>query len=192
MNLIQNNLKHNYQIYNSKLIIKNKNKFYEECLKAKERFDILFPNKESSTWNYRKYNIFSLTSGFINFYKLFYELKIIIYKYHKIKEPLWFQSWLNFHKEDEVLNWHSHIGSCAHGYISINPENTKTIFDEYEIKNKVGQIYIGDSTKRHKVVILKPFTKNRITIAFDVFNFKNFKNFFKKDGNDINISIFPL
>ena len=185
-------IKNNYLIHQSKLIEDNAKLFYKECLEGKKRHKIIFPNEQSTTWNYRKYNAFSLTAGSPIFYNLFGELKKIIFEYCGTKQPLWFQSWLNIHEEDEVLDWHSHFGSSAHGYISINPEKTKTVFDDYEIDNKVGQIYIGESKKRHKVVVLDGFKKKRITIAFDVLNLKTFKEVKNKDHNDINLSMFPL
>lgn len=185
-------IKNNYLIHQSKFIKENAELFYKECLEGKERHKIMFPTENSTTWSYKKYNVFSLTAGSLIFYKLFIELKKIIFEYVGTKEPLWFQSWINIHEEDEVLNWHSHFDSIAHGYISINPEKTKTVFEDFEIDNKIGQIYIGESTKKHKVVVLNGFKKKRITIAFDVLNLKNFKKIKKKDHNSINLSIFPL
>jgi len=185
-------IKNNYLIRQSKFIKDNAKLFYKECLAGKDRHKIMFPTENSTTWNYKKYNVFSLTAGSPIFYKLLIELKKIIFEYLGTKEPLWFQSWLNIHTEDEVLNWHNHFGSTAHGYISINPEKTKTVFEDFEIDNKIGQIYIGESNKKHKVVVLDGFKKKRITIAFDVLNLKNFKKIKKKDDNSINLSIFPL
>lgn len=184
-------VKNNYKLHQSKLITNNSELFYKECLDGIKRHKILFPH-QSSTWNYTKYNIFALTAGSIIFYNLFLELKNIIHDYCKTKEPLWFQSWINVHEEDEVLNWHSHFDSIAHGYISINPEKTKTVFLEYEINNKIGQIYIGKSDKKHKVVVLDGFKKKRITIAFDVVDLKTFKKIKKRDGNNINLGFFPI
>jgi|TARA_R110002012_G_scaffold42863_1_gene116334 hypothetical protein len=185
-------IKNNYFIHQSKFIKENAEFFYKECLEGKERHKIMFPTENSTTWSYKKYNTFALTAGSIIFYKLFIELKNIIHDYCKTKEPLWFQSWINIHEEDEVLNWHSHFNSIAHGYISINPEKTKTVFENFEIDNKIGQIYIGESNKKHKVVVLNGFKKKRITIAFDVIDLKTFNKIKKKDGNDINLSFFPL
>jgi hypothetical protein len=184
-------VKNNYKLHQSKLITNNSELFYKECLDSIKRHKILFPH-QSSTWSYTKYNIFALTAGSIIFYNLFLELKNIIHDYCKTKEPLWFQSWINVHEEDEVLNWHSHFDSIAHGYISINPEKTKTVFLEYEINNKIGQIYIGKSDKKHKVVVLDGFKKKRITIAFDVVDLKTFKKIKKRDGNNINLGFFPI
>ena len=184
-------IKSNYKLYQSKLIKNNSKLFYKECLDGIKRHKILFPN-QSSTWSYRKYNTFSLTAGSVIFYNLLLELKNIIHDYCKTKEPLWFQSWINIHKEDEVLDWHLHYDSIAHGYICINPEKTKTIFFEYEIDNKIGQIYIGKSNKKHKVVVLDGFKKKRITIGYDIVDLKTFNKIKKKDGNNINLGFFPI
>jgi len=174
-----------------KIVQQNHKQFYKDCLIAKERFDIKFPN-QSPTWNYRVYNIFNLTFGSPCFYELFFELKKQIRKYLKTKEPLWMQSWLNFHEENEVLDWHHHENCRCHGYLSINPESTKTIFEDQEIKNKIGLLYIGPSDKRHKVVVLKPFKKIRVTIAFDVFNIMDYKEVCRKYNKNINISLMPI
>lgn len=48
--------------------------FVNDCEDAKKRFDSLFP-KTSTTWGYRSYNIFNLTSGSLRFYKLFNDIK---------------------------------------------------------------------------------------------------------------------
>jgi hypothetical protein len=63
-----------------------------------------------------------------------------------------------------------------HGFISIEPQDTKTIFyDNYEdkesiyhINNKVGNIYIGDGNKWHEVISNNDFDGDRITLGFDV------------------------
>jgi len=94
--------------------------------------------------------------------------------YDGTSDPLWFQSWLNFHETNEVLQWHSHYWDF-HGYISIDPKDTTTVFNNFEIKNKVGQIYIGPGGEefRHKVRVDKNYNGKRITLGFDVTKQKN-------------------
>ena len=99
---------------------------------------------------------------------LFKELKNIIKEYHKKDEPLWFQCWLNYHSDNQVLDWHDHQW-LWHGYISIDPKETKTIFENgFEVKNEIGNIYIGPCNIKHKVVVNKPYFGHRITLGFDV------------------------
>ena len=92
--------------------------------------------------------------------------------------PLWIQSWLNYHKGKEVekeLPMHSHKENY-HGYISILPQDTSTIFKNgLKIDNKIGQIYIGPGDNKndndywdHYVKINKPYEGIRITIGFDI------------------------
>ena len=66
-----------------------------------------------------------------------------------------------------MLNWHSHQWDY-HGYISIDPKKTRTVFSDYEIKNEVGNIYIGPGDREHKVIVDENFDTPRITLGFDV------------------------
>ena len=80
---------------------------------------------------------------------------------------MWFQSWLNFHKPDQVLDWHDHNWPY-HGYISIDPKGTRTVFKDYEVKNEIGNIYIGPGHRRHKVEVDEVYDGPRITLGFDI------------------------
>ena len=72
-----------------------------------------------------------------------------------------------------------HGHSCQyHGYISIDPKNTTTLFKNgLQIDNKIGQIYIGPSGGLsewdHCVKINQPYRGNRITIGFDISTLQN-------------------
>ena len=162
------------KVYKSKLIIQNKEFFINKCNQA---YDILSKTLKTkdTTFTYSQYNLFAVTAADENFYQLYTELKNIIRKTYKKDEPLWMQTWLNYHAVDSVLDWHDH-GWLLHGYISIDPKDTSTIFDNgFEVNNKVGNIYIGPCKIKHKVVVHKPYEGYRITIGFDVCNhyFKN-------------------
>ena len=167
----------NYKIYQSKLIQDNHKEFIKQFTQIQEilqeRDDILNP-----TWSYNKYNIFNITSSSILFYQLFKELNYHIRSFIGDDRPLWIQSWLNYHKGKEVekeLPMHSHKENY-HGYISISPQDTSTIFrNGLKIDNKIGQIYIGPGANRsnndywdHYVKINKPYEGIRITIGFDI------------------------
>lgn len=119
------------------------------------------------TWDYFRYNIFMLNPNSLVMHQLCTDLKKIIRDYLQTSDPLWMQCWLNFHNSNEVLDWHSHQWP-AHGYISVRPHNTSTIFENFEVKNKIGNIYIGPGNIKHKVVVNKNFNTPRITIGFDV------------------------
>ena len=181
----------NYELHHVNLISDNHKDFVEECYRAKDRFDIFYPNK-SSTWTYDSYNVFSLTSGSELFYKLFKEIQNIVREHVKTEEPLWLQSWLNFHQKEEVLNWHDHKCCIAHGYVSIEPHNTKTVFENFEVDNEVGKLYIGQPNMLHKVEVIEDFDSPRITIAFDVLNLDNYKELRDMFSNNINLGHIPI
>jgi len=165
--LIKDNIEHNYQIYSSQYIINNHRAAFYEGKHAHARFKNRFPNKESSTWSYEDYNIFSLAAGSVFFYNVYKDLIFVIKNHIKPNEPIWFESWLNFHKETEVLEWHDHAYSY-HGYISIDPKNTNTEFENYSIENKIGNIYIGPGRRKHRVIVNEPYDGIRITLGFNI------------------------
>lgn len=191
MKLIKKDLSNNYRLYSSSFIQDNHKAIVEDCYKAKDRFDENFKN-QSTTFTYQYYNIFSLTSGSIYFNQILKDLSKIVKTFLNIKKDLWFQSWMNLHSPEEVLDWHKHEDSLCHGFIAIEPFDSKTIFKNYEIHNKIGNIYIGESNKDHKVIVNKPFKNKRITVAFDIFNIHSYKMMNQIGGNNIGISHFPL
>ena len=156
----------NYKLYKSNVIIDNKIELIKNIYKIKDKIKNNLHTNET-TWTYSKYNFFQMSCPEINCYYLYIELKKIIRDYVNHNRPLWFQSWLNFHMPNEVLDWHNHAWPF-HGYISIDAKNTKTIFEDYEILNEDGNIYIGLGNEKHKVEVLKNYDTPRITIGFDV------------------------
>jgi hypothetical protein len=117
------------------------------------------------------------------FYKLFKELNSYIRDFVGHSNPLWMHSWLNYHETPKKLSkilgkeqgYHGHA-SKYHGYISIDPQDTTTIFkNKLQINNKIGQIYIGPGNFLlkdnfdfdHCVIENSPITKPRITIGFN-------------------------
>ena len=160
------NILSDWQIHKSNTILEHQSLMIRDLHIAHENFKRQFP-KQDSTWGYGLYNIFALTSPSPTFYTLYSELKTVIREYVGDDRPLWIQSWLNFHYPDDVLNWHGHAWPY-HGYISIDPKKTKTVFENYEIINEVGNIYIGPGERLHKVEVMETFDTPRMTIGFDV------------------------
>ena len=117
------------------------------------------------TWTYDRYNLFGLTSPTKVFYDLYKELRGFVYDY--TDGDLWMQSWVNYHMPDQLLKRHNHTWPI-HGYICINPHLTKTCFDDYEIQNRIGDVYIGPGGRYHEVKLIEPFYTPRITIGFDI------------------------
>jgi len=151
-----------YFVANISTIEKNYYDIVNQCNLIKNNYD------GDLTKNYHQYNIFSLTSGSVYFYDIYKFLnKFVREKLNKPNERMWFQAWLNYHKESEVLDWHSHEWDY-HGYISIDPKNTITEFENYSIDNKVGQIYFGPGYRKHRVKVNSSYDDYRITIGFDV------------------------
>jgi len=181
-----------HMVTNLSYVKKNLKHFKEYAYLAHKRFKFNYGDK-SSTGFYRYYNCIGLLVGSTYYHKMFQDIFNIIKKYSNTKKPLWMQCWLNMHSENELLDWHTHYDSLFHGYISIDPKNTETVFNNYTIKNKIGNVYIGPSYRHHKVVNKKPYNDKRITIAFDVTDEKTIKKSYKKHGEvDINTSFLPI
>ena len=184
-----------YELINLQFIKDNKEEFIKNANLAHERFVFNYGktfNEMSSTWFYRYYNLATLTVGCPLYYKFFNELQQIIRKKVKDDRPLWFQSWLNFHSQDEVLKWHNHPHCLLHGYVSIDPKETETEFENYKIKNETGTLYMGKAGLMHRVNVLEPFEGKRITIAFDVIEEKNMKDNPSNNKADVNTGFIPV
>ena len=159
-----------YSLYTSPFVIDNKVSIIEAADRAYSDFKKIF-NKSDSTWNYNRYNIFSLTTGNSYYHVLYQQIVAAIKDRVGDGDPLWMQCWLNYHRQDEVLDWHAHdYRYTLHGYLSIDPMHTVTEFRGFTIENKVGNLYVGRSgdDMEHRVVVKTPYTGNRITLAFDV------------------------
>jgi hypothetical protein len=182
----------NYKIYQSSFIVENQKILKEQAEIALSRYDFAF-REFDSTWFYRYYNFFQMTAGFPLYYKIFKDLCFVVKDYVQVEEPLWLQCWINRHSAETVLKRHNHMNTICFGYFSIDPKNTETIFDDYVIENKVGQLYIGPNEAFHEVKVLSPFEGNRITIAFDVLNQSSYDEMVKSFGNvDLNIGYWPI
>jgi hypothetical protein len=169
--LIEDNKEMNYRVYNSEFIANKVTAIRFEGKNHHARYGRMFKNSTlDSTWDYRKYNIFCLAGGSVLFHQIYKDLIWVVKDFLKDQtdnDPVWIESWLNYHKQDEVLDWHKHY-FLYHGYISIDPKDTTTDFKEYSIKNQPGNIYIGLGHKEHCVVVNKPYADTRITIGFNL------------------------
>ena len=151
-------------------IIDNHSKFVKICNNYNKLLKTKFPDASNTTWIYDQYNIFSYTSTSAIFYDLYKDLNKIIRDYVGDDRRIWMQSWLNFLSYDEivhVLGPHNHKWDI-HGYISIDPKNTTTEFTDFDIKNEIGNIYIGPGGDYHEVVNDGEWNGSRITIGFDL------------------------
>jgi hypothetical protein len=181
----------NYSLHQSEFIANNLNDIWEDLRVAHNNFQRLFP-QESSTWSYSKYNIFALTAPSSTFYQIYKELRTVIRGQLGETRPLWLEAWLNYHTADQVLDWHHHDFDY-HGYIAIDPKKTRTVFENYSIDNKPGQIYFGPGNRLHKVEVLEPYEGVRTTIGFDVHVLPEhpmIKNYIERPF--VNMSLIPL
>ena len=179
-----------YKIYQSNLIKDNHLLFVNDCSLLYEVIQKKL-NTKDTTWNYHRYNTFILSAGSVLFFKLYKDLISQIKEFLPPEEDYAITCWLNYHVNDSQLKtslglnqgFHGH-NVPYHGYISIDPQNTTTIFKNgLEIKNKIGQIYIGPGVSKlskenehnwdHYVKIDSPSFKPRITIAFDIIEIDN-------------------
>jgi hypothetical protein len=179
-----------YILYQSEFIVNNQLDIIADLNVAHRLFKEAFPEKDS-TWSYGFYNVFSLTAPSTNFYQIYSELRTLIRQELGDTRPLWIQSWLNYHKSDEVLDWHDHDFEY-HGYISIEPKKTNTVFEKYTIENKVGQIYFAPGHRKHKVEVLEPFDGERITLGFDIITIPEYKYVKYVERPWKNMSFIPL
>lgn len=119
-----------------------------------------------TTKAYIYYNIFGVSSPSIHMYRIYQKVREIVREKFPT-EILWIQSWLNYHDYDQVLGWHNHSAGW-HGYISIEPQDTITEFENWTIDNECGNIYFGPGKHSHRVVNLRKYKGKRITLGFDI------------------------
>lgn len=134
---------------------------------------------DNITWQFMNYNVYGLCSCNEWFYDMYVAQVNVIKQYFKltnttVPRQLWLQSWINSHTPKQVLKSHNHDWPW-HGYISIDPKNTYTVFTDkpngtelYRIKNEPGNIYIGPGHRFHHIEVVEPFEGERITFGFDL------------------------
>lgn len=158
---------HGYILHQIDSIPKNQELINGDIEIAHRLFKRVFPDSDS-TWTYDRYNIFAFTAPSTTFYKIYKEIRDVVRGQLGDDQPLWMQAWLNFHTCDQLLPRHRH-DFAYHGYVSLDPKQTKTVFDDYEIINKPGQLYFGPGSDRHHYVeAIEPFAGIRTTLGFDI------------------------
>ena len=172
----------NYRVYQSEVILDNQKLMIEEVNNAYKKF---LQNKDQEDMNTLPYshhtdkqgnsfvsgisNFFAFTAPSTLFYDLYMELRDAVRDYVGDSRRLYMDSWLNYlpYDTESILCWHDHAFTY-HGYISLDPKETITDFGDWQIKNKIGNIYIGPGNKKHRVILLEEHDQPRITIGFDV------------------------
>lgn len=189
------NRQNSYGLFESDYIVNHQSSIITATETSVERINkyLEVHNQTNVTWYYSRYNIFSVMAGNIHFFKIYKDIidaVSIFVKEMKIDydEQLWMQCWLNNHDRNEVLEKHDH-SSPIHGYVSIEPQLTKTEFYDncipcntlYSIENKPGQIYIGPGKREHAVINTGNYRHKRITLGFDI-----------DDCNSFNVGMIPI
>jgi len=154
-----------YKIYQSQTVIENQAEFVSDCTTLFKRLTKDLKNYDT-TWTYDQYNIFSYDSPKQIWTDLYRELRDCAIDFIGNDKDLCYQSWLNYHLEHQLLDWHDHEWPY-HGYICIQPLDSKTVFEDFTIDNIIGNIYIGHGNLKHKVVC-DNVDMPRITIGFDI------------------------
>ena len=142
------------------------------------KFEHLFGGRECATEFYYLYNFFSIASCNQETYNLYTQVVDCVRDYAELNglpdEQVWLQSWINFHRQDDVLKSHSH-DFPLHGYITLSNQKTDTVFTDGEngselwrIENKPLQVYLGPGRIHHHVEVREDFDDERITLGFDV------------------------
>lgn len=162
----ENSEHYNYKLFDNQYIKDNYVDILKETDLIYRRFCYKFPNT-SSTSAYAWYGIQSFTVGLTHYYYILKSLEKTIRDYVNHDKPLWYQCWINFHESNQLLDWHDHIGCKYHGYLSIDPKKSTTMFGDYKIENAIGQLYLGTANRKHKVVA-DYFLGKRVTLGFDV------------------------
>lgn len=179
-----------YKLFQSQYIVDNQQRIFDDLDMAHSNFKKLFPENDS-TWTYDRYNLFALTAPSSIFYEIYKELRNIIRGELGESRQLWIQAWINYHRPEQVLDWHDHSFEY-HGYISIDPKKTNTVFKDYTVENKTGQIYFGPGHRPHKVEVLEPFSGYRTTIGFDIHTTPQQANVMYLERPFVNMSFMPL
>lgn len=183
MKIIETNDNLLYNLYEIEHIVDNQEEIVKDCDTAVQKINEFLEidtNNKDTTWYYARYNVFSIMPGNINFFKIFKELQLCVkhyFDYYKISydEQLWVQSWLNHHTKDTVLGRHNHF-SPVHGYLSINPQDTETVFyhndfdttEMFYVANRPGLLYLGPGKREHSVRNKTDYEGTRYTIGFDI------------------------
>lgn len=82
-------------------------------------------------------------------------------------DTVYFKSWIQRHPDTFIPQWHTHGNADSHGVLSVTDQPTATIYEDFEVVNKPGQIHIGPNI-RHSVRNLAPYNEWRLVIAFSV------------------------
>jgi hypothetical protein len=154
----------NYTLFNFDYIKENQQEIIKDLKTSQD--NLVKYGVFDSTKAYIYYNIFGVSSPSKHLYVIYKKIRDLV-RDRFPNEMIWMQSWLNYHDYNEVLGWHNHSSSW-HGYVSIEPQDTITEFENWSIVNECGNIYFGPGKNIHRVVNNTNYSGKRITIGFDI------------------------
>lgn len=138
---------------------------------------------------YSQYNILTSQSGVIH--DLYSEIRDIFREVCDSKEKHFIQSWLNFYRKGEFIDWHRHWpmqANCWHGFYCVSCEPSKTTYRLPPAHGlQIPQSMIEETNwetqdveSKNNLIVLSPsagdmhrtwpweYDEPRITIAFDI------------------------
>jgi hypothetical protein len=125
---------------------------------------------------YAQYNL--LMYPYPGFYELYEEIKTMFREHCQDDSKYYIQSWLNFYRKDQYIDWHSHYKpekQTWHGFICVDCEPSCTTYripgveQPVDVPSKNGQIVLSASGgDQHRTWPWPYEDRPRITIAFDI------------------------
>lgn len=190
-------------VYTRKLNL-NLNKIINSSYKMYDFINTNF-NKSDKEYNgqismveqiFASYNL--LMYPYPEFYELYYEIKKMFYDKlnpEDSDESYYIQSWLNFYKFGDFIDWHNHWPpevNSWHGYYCVNVEPSKTSYrlnnseKNINVENQNNLLVMSKSIEdQHRTWPWK-YDEPRITIAFDILPAPSILNFYGENKMGVN------
>ena len=174
-----------FQVYKSSNIIENLEELTEACDTIRDNItkDLMLLDEEDrpkldsahrsvTTWNYQNYNFWTYAINTNPIFIKVWEDLVEVISNHAPKGATYalVQSWLNYDTYESIegnLTMHTH-DFPMHGFVAIEPQKTKTVFEKWEIENAPGNIYFGLGNLLHEVRNSGKYEGPRITVGYDV------------------------
>ncbi len=137
---------------------------------------------------FAEYNL--LMYPFPEFYELYSDIKKMFYdklSLEDLDESYYIQSWLNFYKKGDFIDWHSHWPpevNSWHGYYCVDVEPSKTSYritkenKNIDVINENNLLVLSKSLDDQHRTWPWEYEQPRITIAFDIISAPNILNFY--------------
>jgi hypothetical protein len=135
------------------------------------------PMGPATTRVFNQYNL--LLYPFDEFYNFYMSLCKIFNSIVDDSEDYYAQSWINFYKYNEYLDWHNHFppeANSYHGFLCVDAEDSVTSYklpdndmSQVDVPAKNGQLIISKSAgDLHRTYPWPHKDRDRLTVAFDI------------------------